>query len=335
MNSPKIGHKSKKKLIKQYNDTISKYTLENNQLQIKIEDIKTTLKLNQELLYHFISSKLGENEKIKDLIIKCKTLWASNESLIENKNNIEINTEKLERIMEVTPIQIKNEINNISIQNNKKKTDLVLKENTIKKLKNDLEKTRKNAFYKTPRIEVLVTEPSKLSLEKNQEIINIKSILLKASNRHSKEKKKSDKLEKELRNLINEMIKLKKKAINLNKKLDIKDSQLKESFKSINDEENNFLKNIGYVESVEKIEKEEEEEEEEDEESEESSEEDSEEKGRNTKAKTKEYESLNEQFNKLKSEFEDYKNKINEYKETYKNLKSKMQKLKNISIQKD
>lgn len=327
----KNEHKSKKKLVKQYGEEISKYTLENNLIESKIQDLKTSIKLNQNLIYHFMSSSSGENEKIKNLIKKCKTIWESNESLIDNQNNIEMNTEKIQKIVEELPLTIRNEINKISIQNNKIKTDLTLKENTIKKLKNELKKVRKNAFFKTARTEVLVTEPSKTSLEINQELLRTKNILSKVSNRHSKEKKKSDKLERDVKNLREEMNKLKKKAINLYKQLDMKKSKFKENINDIN--ENNFLINMGYNPSVENIEIEYEEEEEE--ESEESSDENSEENGRNTKAKTKEFENLNAQYNKLKTEIDDYQKKINKYKEEYKKVKSNMENLKNISIKKD
>ena len=58
-------------------------------------------------------------------------------------------TAKLQELIEDTPTQIREEINLINAQNNKMKIELVQKDNTIKKLKNDLEKARKNALFKT------------------------------------------------------------------------------------------------------------------------------------------------------------------------------------------
>ena len=43
--------KQKQKLIDDYRIAALKYTTENKELEQKIEDLKTTLKLNQELLY--------------------------------------------------------------------------------------------------------------------------------------------------------------------------------------------------------------------------------------------------------------------------------------------
>ena len=90
-------------------------------------------------------------------------------------------TAKLQELIEDTPTQIREEINNLNIQNNKMKNELVQKDNTIKKLKNDLEKARKNALFKTARTEVLVTEPTKTNVEINHELLNTKTILAKVS----------------------------------------------------------------------------------------------------------------------------------------------------------
>ena len=329
--SQKYDNRAKKKLIYQYKTTIASYKKENNKLLSEIEDLKMTLNLNQDLLYQSISAKFGDNEKIKDLINRSKALWKNNESLIEKKNNTEMEIDHLQKEIEQIPSKIKNEINNISSQNNKKRIELAQKDNIIKKLKIDLEKTRKSAFFKTARTEVLVTEPTKTSLEINQELIDTKSILLKVSNKHSKEKKKSDKLGKEVKNLKDEMKKLKKTAINLYNKIKNK-NQIIDSVrtnKSIN-EDNNFLINMGYNTSVENEDKFVENEEEE-EESEESSSDDSSSSNerRTNKNKTKEYENLLDQLKKLEKQNKEYLEKINNYKNIYKELKNKIENLKN------
>ena len=174
MSHQKFDSKTTKKLLNNYQNTISKYATENEQLTRQLEDLKTTLTLNQNLLYDFIKSSIGEDEKINNLINESKSLWNENVSLIKQKNDLEMKTAKLQELIEDTPTQIREEINNINIQNNKMKNELVQKDNTIKKLKNDLEKARKNAFFKTARTEVLVTEPSKTNVEINHELLNIK-----------------------------------------------------------------------------------------------------------------------------------------------------------------
>ena len=334
MSSQKYDSKTRKKLAEQYQAAISKYSPENMKLEIQINDLKTTLNLNQELLYHSLTNISNANnkedsDKIKSMIEKCKDLWKKNESLIETKNLVEMKIDKLKKAIDEAPSLIRDEINNISVLNNKKKTDLLLKENIIKKLKTDLEKTRKNAFFKTARTEVLVAEPTKISLEINQDLLIAKSILSKVSNMHSKEKKKSNKLEREAKNLREEMNKLKKKAINLYIS-NLNKNEIKESTKSISDE-NNFLVNLGYNLAVENSNKDDGEvEEEEKEESEESSEEESsEENDEKGEEKSKELEKLNEQYNKLRDKIDEYQKLINQHKDEYKDLKKKMEELKN------
>lgn len=332
MSSQKYDSKTRKKLAEQYQAAISKYSPENMKLEIQINDLKTTLNLNQELLYHSLTNisnanNKEDNDKIKSMVEKCKDLWEKNESLIETKNQVEMKIDKLKKAINEAPSLIRDEINNISVLNNKKKTDLLLKENIIKKLKTDLEKTRKNAFFKTARTEVLVTEPTKISLEINQDLLIAKSILSKVSNMHSKEKKRSNKLEREAKNLREEMNKLKKKAINLYIS-NLNKNEIKESTKSVSDE-NNFLVNLGYNLAVENKDDGEVEEEEKEESEESSEEENSEENDEKEEEKTKELEKLNEQYNKLKDKIDEYQKLINQHKEEYKTLKKKMDELKN------
>lgn len=335
MNFQKYDYKTKKKLISDYKKTIAIYTSNNKKLISQIKDLKTNLNLNQDLLYRYILEKLGENEYIKNLINKNKTLTEKNESLIDKKIDIEIKTDLIKQYIEQLPPKINEEISNISTQNNKKKNELLQKDNVIKKLKLELEKVRKSSFFKTARTEVYVINPTKTSLELNQEIINAKNILLKVSNKHSKEKKKSDKLEREVKNLRETMNTLKQKAINLNNNnINIINSQITESVKSINEDNNNFLVNIGYNIAMDKNDKDEEYEEEEKEDEDSSEDENAEGNGKITKAKEKEYANLKEQYNKLKEIFNLNQYKINEYKNINKKLKEKIeQKLsKNINI---
>ena len=112
MSHQKFDSKTTKKLLTNYQNTITKYTTENEQLTRQLEDLKTTLTLNQNLLYDFIKSSVGEDEKINNLINESKSLWKENESLIKQKNELEMKTAKLQELIEDTPTQIREEINN-------------------------------------------------------------------------------------------------------------------------------------------------------------------------------------------------------------------------------
>ena len=335
MSHQKFDSKTTKKLLTNYQNTISKYATENEQLTRQLEDLKTTLTLNQNLLYDFIKSSVGEDESITALINESKQLWSENESLIKQKNELEMKTAKLQELIEDTPTQIREEINLINAQNNKMKIELVQKDNTIKKLKNDLEKARKNALFKTARTEILVTEPTKTNVEINHELLNTKTILTKVSAMHAAEKKKANKLDKEVKTLQDEVAKLRKTAIDLRDEFNVKlkEREGKKGDKTNIENNNNFHLNIkGFNFLVDKNEEENEEEDEEDEqESEGSSEEDDSYEGKKKpKSKQKELELLTEQYNKLKKQNEEYEKKINNYKKIYKDLKNKINNLKQM-----
>ena len=270
MSHQKFDSKTTKKLLNNYQNTIPKYATENEQLTRQLEDLKTTLTLNQNLLYDFIKSSIGEDEKINNLINESKSLWNENVSLIKQKNDLEMKTAKLQELIEDTPTQIREEINNINIQNNKMKNELVQKGNTIKKLKNDLEKARKNAFFKTARTEVLVTEPSKTNVEINHELLNTKTILAKVTSMHAAEKKRANKLDKEVKSLQEEVVKLRKTAIDLRDEFNTKVKQNENKNKDgTTPNDINFPLNIkGFNFLVDKGDDENEEEEEEEEEQE-------------------------------------------------------------------
>ena len=210
MSKSKFDSKTTKKLISTYQSTISHYTSENEALSSQLEDLKTTLALNQNLLYDFISSTIGKDEEVSKLIAESKTLWKENEQLIKQKNELEMKTSKLQELIEDTPTEIREELKQINEPNEKMKLLLVQKEQTIKKLKTDLEKARKNALFKTARTEVLVTEPTKINVEINHELLNTKAILLKVTSMHAQEKKKADKLDKEVKTLQEEVIALRR-----------------------------------------------------------------------------------------------------------------------------
>jgi len=335
MSHQKFDSKTTKKLLTNYQNTISKYASENEQLTRQLEDLKTTLALNQNLLYDFIKSTVGEDEKINNLIKESKSLWNENESLIKQKNDLEMKTAKLQELIEDTPTQIREEINNINIQNNKMKNELVQKDNTIKKLKNDLEKARKNALFKTARTEVLVTEPTKTNVEINHELLNTKTILAKVTSMHAAEKKKANKLDKEVKSLQDEVNKIKKTAIGLRDEFNAKVKQNNNGKNKDDIIDNNIPLNIKGFEFLadNKEEGNEEEEEEEEQESEGSSSSEDEESFDNKKkpkSKQRELDMLTEQYNKLKKQNEEYEKKINNYKKIYKDLKNKINNLKQM-----
>ena len=275
------------KLSKQFEDVINKYSIENKELQAKVEDLKATLFLNHNLLYNFLINSSKNNKEIIDLIEKGKLIWEENEKLMEHKKDLQIKIYKLNEFTENIPIEINNEISDLVKKNTNFKNELMKNEKEIKKLKSDLERVRNNALFKEARTEVYVSEPSKINVEKNDELTDVKSILVKAMRRHSQEKKKASKLEKEVK-------KVKEELNNLKKGIKIKNNE-------------DLLSKIkGYNTDIEKSEEEYEEEEEEEEKDDDDS---SDGEKKNQKKKEKELEQLKENYKKLKNDYEEYQKK--------------------------
>ena len=368
MSKSKFDSKTTKKLISTYQSTISHYTSENEALSSQLEDLKTTLALNQNLLYDFISSTIGKDEEVSKLIAESKTLWKENEQLIKQKNELEMKTSKLQELIEDTPTEIREELKQINESNEKMKLLLVQKEQTIKKLKTDLEKARKNALFKTARTEVLVTEPTKINVEINHELLNTKAILLKVTSMHAQEKKKADKLDKEVKTLQEEVIALRRNTTTM----DGNNGNNNTSYfcsEMEGDEDNkthsnvvgaknekkvmttsgvvpklnfgNFEKKQVYTQAIVKknnndpfkVISSSSEAEDEDAESDESDDNmPNFKKGKKKpKSKQKELDMLTEEYNKLKKQNEEYENKIQKYKAIYKDMKSKIQNLNQMS----
>ena len=295
------------KLSKQFEDVINKYTSENKQLLEQVEDLKATLFLNHNLLYNFLTNSSENKKEINDIIEKGKLIWEENEKLMELRKDLQIKTYKLKEFTENIPIEINNEISDIVKKNTNIKNELMKNEKEIKKLKSDLERVRNNALFKEARTEVYIAEPSKINIEKNDELIDVQPILLTAMKKHSKEKKKANKLEKEV-----------KKA-----KEDLKSLKKDLNFKNTDD----LLSKIkGYNIEIEKSEEEYEEEEEEEEKDDDDS---SDGEKKNQKKKEKELEQLKENYKKLKNDYEEYQKRINKLKEEYKILKGKTDNVKN------
>lgn len=318
----KFNSKKAKQLLDDYQQQILKYTTNNQNKLKELEDLKTTLTLNQNMLYDITINKLEKtNNNIKFLVDDTKLLWNKNEVLIDKKNKYELEINKLQSLIEDTPNKIREEIDQINISNNKLKNTLLQKDNTIKKLTNELNKARNNALFKTARIEILVSEPSKMNVELNNELISAKKILVDAQSIHNTEKKESTKLDEEITQLQDDVYILKDKAIklqnqlltlidnqNINEDIDLGNNlEIYDFIFKNDDDDNEFEEDEGQCS---------------DDGSDESN-------GKSKKKKEKELKKLNDEYEKLKIKNNEHLKRIDEYKEKYKTIKSKMDNLRN------
>ena len=320
MSLSKISQKEINKLRNLYTSKLGELNDENKYLKFKLEDKKKTLKLNQDILYYTFESILKNNEngginentnKIKNMIERSKTLNDKISLLINEIAEKEKYIYIMKKSIPETQEKIIEKIKILMSQSEQKSKEISSDEYAIKKLKSDLEKLRKNAFFKKARTEIYVAPPSKSSIEINLELIDAKNIFLKSSKLHTEKKKKSEETWREEKNLKEEMIKL-------------KNSKIKEN-KISTEQQSTFLEEIGYNSQAEKYEKEEEEE---SEDSEDSSDDDSDRSEGDKKKKVKELKKLKEEYSKLEKKLNDYEKKINGYKKEYKDLKQKIEDLK-------
>jgi chromosome segregation ATPase len=246
---------------------------------------------------------------------------------------------KLQELIEDTPTEIREEIKLINISNNKMKNELIQKDNTIKKLKAELEKARKNALFKTARTEILVTEPTKTNVEINHELLNTKAILAKVSNMHEVEKKKAAKLDKEVKNLQKEVMNLRNSTsmdnnINNNDKKSnaILNKKIEKMNKDNKKNSNNKIEDNKELNDLSSDENEDDNSEENEDSEESSSDNDSvDNKKKKPKTKQKELDMLTEEYSKLKKQNEEYENKIQKYKKIYKEMKNKIKNLNQLN----
>ena len=327
--------KKKKKLIEDYIEAAKKYSQENKELEQKIKDIKITLNLNQNILYEYIIKAAGETEEIKNLVNQTKKNWEETQSYIEKKNYFEIKIARLQELIEDTPTKIRDEINDITLKNNKAQEEINEKDKIINKLKKELDKTRKNALFKVARTEVYVTDPTKFSLEAEQELTGLKSILNRVAPMHKLKKEDSEQLKLEVEDLKSKMKKLIEKAYNIYTQMNSKKNGIIVGEKNKKEEIKHFLKSIeGYDLNADINEDDNKDESEDDDDdnnanNKDDSDEDSDDGNKKKiKAKQKELDKLTEEYKKLKNESQEYEKKINEHKKVYKDIKNKMKNLK-------
>ena len=317
MNYNLFEQKKKNKLQSLYETKMKELKKENKILKSRLNDKKENLRLNHEILYCtleniFMNSNIIENNKIQSMITKSKIINKKLFSLINDKSEKEKIIYIIKKEIPEIKERILEQINILKNEANLKNKEISSDELAIKKLKIELEKIRRSAFFKKARTEIKVAPPTPSSVEVNIELINAKKLFTKASNMHKDKKKKSEDLWKEEKNLKDEVKKIKNNIIKENK---------------INqDDIIPFFDNMGYNPDIEKYEKEEEEESEDDEGP--SDDENDEGKSKNKKSKEKELKVLNEQFTKLKNKVDENENKINEYKKSYKIFKIRIENIK-------
>ena len=313
------GTTTKKKLIENYQSTISSMSSENSILKKQISDLEKTINLNQNILFDIILSSSNNNsEEIKTSINSTKNLWKQNLSLLDKNNHIQSELSILQEISEDTPNKIREELILYRTQNEKYKEEINKQKEKIIKLQKNLNNIRRNNYHQDASTEIYVTAPNKKNVECNQEIIKIKKMLDKVIIINKQKEEKTNNMKKELENLIKQVESLKQTIYSIyNNNNNEKDKN----------DINEFIKKniIGYNFSVDEIEKEEK---------------INEEKNNNlddygdtlsnseTKKLKGQLDKMVEEYNLIKKQCQEYEDIIFANKKKYKNIEGKINEMK-------
>ena len=198
-NTPDVGKKTALKLLNKYADNFYSLKEENAQLKLQIQDLNSNLKINKSIIDNFFS-KLNPKEKESTIISKIQqenfNLYNQNENL--RKKNSEL-TNKIymsqQTYLEST-IRLREE-------NEHLKTKIFMYEQLLQKKENLLKRNKKGITLYNNK-EIYVTNPSKLIIEINNELINTKEKNKKLEDIIKDSKIVIDKYEDQLMELQNE-----------------------------------------------------------------------------------------------------------------------------------
>lgn len=337
-----------KKELKSYESSIQSTSLKNSQLNYQIDDLKTTLTLNQNLCLDFLTHILGHSDdEILLLFKENETLLNENKKLIERNSSCEQNIALLKEKTYTTPSTLQNSIAQLSIENDKLQNDIIKKDNEILKLKQELSKLRDKSLFKNAKNDIYVVEPTSTNVVLNHEIVANKIIIKDVIKMTKKEKEKNEDILKEIQRLeqqiknLNDNKSNKKKAKRKGIKTSIKKGKLKSPFankteikgKKEESEDSVDDGNISFK-SNEKSEQESQELTEEENSSEISDDFEymEETKGKDKKSKLKSnkkmFELISKEYNKLKAQNDELEIRIQKYKNTYLGLRNQLMKYK-------
>ena len=198
-NTPDVGKKTALKLLNKYADNFYSLKEENAQLKLQIEDLNSNLKINKSIIDNFFS-KLNLKEKESTIISKIQqenfNLYNQNENL--RKKNSEL-TNKIHMSQQTyleSTIRLREE-------NEHLKTKIFMYEQLLQKKENLLKRNKKGITLYNNK-EIYVTNPSKLIIEINNELINTKEKNKKLEDIIKDSKIVIDKYEDQLMELQNE-----------------------------------------------------------------------------------------------------------------------------------
>ena len=168
-NTPDVGKKTALKLLNKYADNFYSLKEENAQLKIQIADLNSNLRINKSIIDNFFS-KLNPKEKESTIISKIQqenyNLYTQNEQLRKKNSELSNKIHMNQQTFLEANLRIKEE-------NEHLKNKVFMLEQVLQKKENLLNKNKKG-LSKYNQKEIYVTNPSKLIIEINNEVIQYK-----------------------------------------------------------------------------------------------------------------------------------------------------------------
>lgn len=193
-----------------YAEKVNFYMKENQVLKAELEDTRTNLEINKEILFKQISSQLKDKDKkvLQSLKEENTKITLKNKELIKQKIELEKKIYKVQQelddaIMKLQELQDR-ESSEIFINDNRLKE----KESLIMQLKKELDKYYREDFNSTK--ELIICDPEKTNIEMYNELLETRELITKYNRLLQDEKRKTEQQEQKIQ-LLQQKLQTKKK----------------------------------------------------------------------------------------------------------------------------
>lgn len=184
---------------------------ENQVLKTELEDTRTSLEINKEILYKQISSQLKDKEKkvLQTLKEENQKIITKNKELIKQKIDLEKKIYKIQQELDDALIRNQElqdrEASETFLNDNR----LQEKESVILQLKKELDKYYREDFNSTK--ELIICEPDKTNVEMYNELLETRELIGKYNRMLQDEKRKTEEQDKKIQYLKEKLTSKKKR----------------------------------------------------------------------------------------------------------------------------
>ena len=169
-NTPDVGKKTALKLLNKYADNFYSLKEENTQLKMQLADLNSNLKINKSIIDNFFS-KLNLKDKESSIFSK---IQQENYNLYNQNENLRKKNSELSHKIYIDKQTYLESTQRIREENEHLKNKIFLLEQTLQKKENLLYKNKRGFSSLYNHKEIFVTNPSKLIIQINNELITFK-----------------------------------------------------------------------------------------------------------------------------------------------------------------